>query len=350
MMIIRPVRRTDLADIRALAAKAGVGFTSLPQNNERIMQRIERVVKSWEGNAGEAEKGYLFVLEDTETQRVVGVSGIEAAIGLDEAWYNYRVGTLVHASKELNVYTKMPTLFLSNDHTGFSELCTLFLDPEYRHNKNGHLLSKCRFLFIAQFQQHFAKKIIAEMRGVSDENGRSPFWESLGRHFFTMDFSKADYLTGIGQKSFIAELMPKHPLYVDFLTREAQDVIADVHVNTRPARKILEDEGMRYEGYIDIFDAGPTLEAYVSDLRAVKETSQWAVKIGEPMADVHAQLYLLANQNYLDFRVIMATPSFSATSITITPQQAKALKVRDGDGLCVTPLFAARRNQENVAA
>jgi len=30
----------------------------------------------------------------------------------------------------------------------------------------------------------FGNKIIAEMRGVSNEAGRSPFWESLGRHFF----------------------------------------------------------------------------------------------------------------------------------------------------------------------
>jgi arginine N-succinyltransferase len=33
------------------------------------------------------------------------------------------------------------------------------------------------------------------MRGISDEQGHSPFWESLGRHFFKMEFSQADYLT-----------------------------------------------------------------------------------------------------------------------------------------------------------
>ena len=33
--------------------------------------------------------------------RVGGISGIEAAVGLKEPWYNYHVGTLVHASRAL---------------------------------------------------------------------------------------------------------------------------------------------------------------------------------------------------------------------------------------------------------
>ena len=69
---------------------------------------------------------------------------------------------------------------------------------------NGRLLSKARFLFMAEFRDLFGDKVIAEMRGMSDEQGRSPFWESLGRHFFKMEFSQADYLTGVGNKSFIA--------------------------------------------------------------------------------------------------------------------------------------------------
>ena len=69
----------------------------------------------------------MFVLEDTDTGTVAGICAIEVAVGLNDPWYNYRVGTMVHASKELNVYNALPTLFLCNDHTGASELCTLFL-------------------------------------------------------------------------------------------------------------------------------------------------------------------------------------------------------------------------------
>ncbi|WP_410961188.1 arginine N-succinyltransferase, partial [Salmonella sp. SAL4457] len=107
----------------------------------------------------------------------------------------------------------VPTLFLANDLTGNSELCSLFLHADHRSGLNGKLLSRARFLFIAEFRHLFGDKLIAEMRGMSDEEGRSPIWESLGRHFFKMEFSQADYLTGVGNKAFIAELMPKFPLY-----------------------------------------------------------------------------------------------------------------------------------------
>ena len=343
MMIIRPVRSDDLAAITALAGKTGVGFTSLPANEARIASRLDRVLRTWQDSAPQAEQGYLFVLEDTSTQSVVGISAIEVSVGLSEPWYNYRVGTLVHASKELNVYSQMPTLFLSNDHTGYSELCTLFLDPDYRHGKNGQLLSKARFLFMAAFQERFADKVIAEMRGMSDDEGRSPFWESLGRHFFSIDFSEADYLTGIGQKSFIAELMPKHPLYVDFLTEDARSVIGEVHPQTAPARRILESEGMKYEGYIDIFDAGPTLEAYVRELRAVKESRVWKVKIDDELDMTEGVEYLVANDRFQQYRALLARPVFTQTHICLDAETANALQVSENDLIRAVPLFSQEK-------
>lgn len=56
----------------------------------------------------------------------------------------------------------------------------------------------------------------------------------------------------MGQKAFIAELMPRHPLYVDMLPDDAKAAIGIVHPNTRPAYNLLLEEGLRYKGYIDI--------------------------------------------------------------------------------------------------
>jgi arginine/ornithine N-succinyltransferase beta subunit len=41
----------------------------------------------------------------------------------------------------------------------------------------------------------------------------------------------------------------------------------------------VESEGLCYQGYVDIFDAGPTLEANSDDLRAVKESHTCASKL-----------------------------------------------------------------------
>ena len=284
MFFIRPITHGDLPLVLALSERTGTGLTTLPADRDRLLQRIERSLASFEGAAAKANACYMFVLVEGANgadERVVGISAIESAVGLNEPWYNYHVGTLVHASRALNVYTVSPTLFLSNDHTGHTELCSLFLDQRYRIGKNGPLLAKCRLLFIAEFTDLFSSKVIAELRGRLEADGSSPFWEGLGRHFFAMEYSTADYLTGIGQKSFIAELMPKHPVYVNLLPQSARDAIGTVHADTAPARAMLEQEGFRYEGYVDIFDAGPTVECTRENIDAVRRSSVMTCTLGE---------------------------------------------------------------------
>ncbi|SUG55368.1 arginine succinyltransferase [Salmonella enterica subsp. diarizonae] len=282
MRVIRPVEHADIAALMQLAGKTGGGLTSLPANEATLAARIERALKTWSGEQPKSEQGYVFVLEDSETGEVGGICAIEVAVGLNDPWYNYRVGTLVHASKELNVYNALPTLFLSNDHTGSSELCTLFLDPEWRKEGNGYLLSKSRFMFMAAFRDKFNEKVVAEMRGVIDEHGYSPFWQSLGKRFFSMDFSRADFLCGTGQKAFIAELMPKHPIYTHFLSEEAQAVIGEVHPQTAPARAVLEKEGFRYRHYIDIFDGGRRWSVILTAYGPFVKADWWKSWKGNP--------------------------------------------------------------------
>ena len=328
MMIIRPIEKRDTQALLAIAKKTGSGFTSLPDNKEHIEQRIERMITTMQGKASLGEQGYLFALEDSETQKIVGVSAIEVAIGLDNPWYDFHVSTQVHASKDLGIYRSMKKLTLSNDHTGNSELCTLFLDPEYRKNKNGQLLSKSRFLFIAAFKDKFSEKLIAEMRGVNDAQGNTPFWDGLGKHFFNLSFDEVDYQTGIGNKSFIAELMPKHAFYVDFLSEQAQQVIGEVHPSTVPARKILESEGMRNEGYVDIFDAGPTVESQLNRVSSVKNSAIFHIKVAQPKDD--AELFLISNTQLEKFRCTIASVSFDENNkAIITFETAQALQLQD---------------------
>lgn len=342
MLIVRHAEFRDLDDIFMLAEKSGVGLTSLPANREILFSRIERTRKTLQGECPRSEQGYLFVLEDTEQKRVVGVSAIEVAVGLTEPFYNYHVGKQVHASKNLNVYKTLNTLFLSNDLTGSSELCTLFLDDAYRKHLNGKYLSKIRFLFIAAFQEFFEKKIIAEMRGYSNEAGRSPFWDAIGYQFFNMDFATADYLSGVGQKAFIAELMPRFPIYVDLLSADVQGVIGAVHPHSQPASHVLESEGLRYQGYVDIFDAGPTLEAEICNLRAVKESQRLPVRLTDSKQRDGVP-FLVANDVYQDYRAILIHASVNAEYIELNQDQARLLNVEEGQTIRILPLNTAEK-------
>jgi len=339
MKIIRPIKQSDYPSLHDIAQESGIGFTSLPVNEVLLKSKIELSGQSFAAHIdATSNASYLFVMEDTETGDVVGTSGIASGVGLDDAFYHYHLSKVVHASRELDVYNTVDILTLCNDYTGVSEICTLFLREKAREGLNGRLLSKFRFLFMVEHQHRFAEIIIAEMRGISDEDGKSPFWQWLEEHFFSMDFPTADYLTGIGQKQFIAELMPKYPIYVSLLSKEAQAVIGKVHEKTKPALKMLEREGFCCRGYVDIFDAGPTVEANLKHIRTAQSSCNLPVKIDEEKAtqgkDVFAINTLLEGFRGASISLLIDTEQQFAY---ISQQAASALNVSEGDAIRFAP-------------
>lgn len=335
MRVIRPIQPTDLEDLYKMARAAGIGVTTLPADRGLLMERIERSVESFAKRIPADLASYLFAMEDTEAGRIVGTCGIDARVGLDEVWYNYRLSITVNSSRELGVHVQNPTLYLTNDMTNCSELCSLFLDEGWRGDGNGPLLSRCRFLFLADYRHLFSEKIFAEMRGVSDAEGRSPFWDSLGRRFFNMDFQQADMLTGKGNKSFIAELMPKHPIYVPLLSEPARAVIGQVHDATRPALRMLEAEGFNFNGLVDIFDAGPVIEAFIHNIRAIRDSNKRHVLISKRVSGEDAtpeQRVMVSNRGFAGFRVLSVPVSrVKIDAIYLSTEEAQALNVMSGD-------------------
>jgi arginine N-succinyltransferase len=329
MLVVRAITGSDLDALIDMASQVGSGMTTLKPDRKMLGDRVDVAVASFAETIAPEKRDYMFVMEDTTSGRLAGVCAIKGAVGLEEPFYNYRIGTLVHSSRELDVFTRMETLYLSNDLTGSTELCSLFLHPDYRSGNNGKWLSKSRFLFIAQFPHLFTEKLIAEMRGFQADDGSSPFYEGLGRHFFKMDFDNVDELTALGKKSFIAELMPRQPLYVDYLPQSARDVIGKVHRSTAPARKLLESEGMHFEGYVDIFDAGPVLQARVSELRALRDSTLAAVDASTVSHDFEP--CIVSNTVLGDFRMIVGTANPAAGKIALSAQDQQLLNCQAGD-------------------
>jgi len=218
----------------------------------------------------------------------------------------------------------------TNLHNGPGEIGTLFLDPKCQGLGLGGLLSRSRFLFMAQFPGFFEKTIVAEMRGVVDDNGSSPFWEAIGSHFFGIDFQRADYLS-MKNKQFIAELMPRHPLYVAMLPTKAQRVIGEVHPNTLPALRMLQKEGFSFNGLVDIFEAGPLVSCKRHKIRTVRESQNAKLTElleGEPQ-DVKA---CLISNTHLDFRACKALIQLSSEGeVQLSRETAEALEIEPGE-------------------
>lgn len=330
MLYIRPIRENDLDQLEELAQEAGIGLTTLPKERALLEKKITQSSQSFSPDIhSQGNQSYLFVLEDTEISRIIGTSGIIASVGTKKPFYSYKLGTLVHASEELNIFKEVKVLHLVNDFRKVTEICTLFLSRRYRAKGSGKLLSRSRFLFMSEFPERFSERIIAEMRGVQDEKGRSPFWRNLGMHFFDMNFSKADYLTTVGNKQFISDLMPRYPVYVPLLQTKARKVIGEVHEATRPALEMLHREGFRWEGYVDIFDAGPTIEAFLESISTVRESKR--ATIGQVVKKVDSIDYLISNTR-LDFRACVGNLlEQDDQTVTISGDIATILEVERGD-------------------
>ncbi|QDQ40596.1 arginine N-succinyltransferase [Legionella geestiana] len=340
MMVLRRVQKNDLDGILSLATTAGVGLTSLPPERDTLQQRIAHALESFERLVREPrDEMYLFVLENIDTGSITGVSAIEAALGLTLPFYSYRILHQTRINHEMAIRNDHDLLHPVNDFQGASELCTLYLAPPWRHGGNGLLLSRARFLYMANFPNRFAKTVIADMRGISDESGCSPFWEAVGRHFFQMDFAKADQLTATTNKQFIADLMPKHPIYVSLLPKEAQAVIGKPHPSSVAAMNMLLQEGFHPTGCVDIFDAGPTIEAETRRVRTLANSRVFTIKT---LSDsISSRTYLIANTR-ADFRASMGKSivNMEKNTCLLDRHTAEHLGIKPGDCVRIAPLHA----------
>lgn len=342
MLVIRPLQEDDLEDLYAMAQKAGKGLTTLPADRDLLRRKINLARETFSQRCAPEAGLYLFALEDTETGKAVGISGIQARVGLDEVFYNYRLSVTVNASKELGVHVRTPTLHLSNDMTDTSEICSLLLSGDYHGGGNGLLLSRCRFMYLDEFRSHFSEKIFAEMRGVSDEQGLSPLWDALGSKFFDMEFTEADRLSGLGNKAFIAELMPKYPICLPMLPDSARAVIGRVHDNTAPALRMLQAEGFNFNGLVDIFDGGPVVEAFIDTIRTVRDSRNRHAMVTRKAMDLDvpaADRVMVSNRSFRNFRVTTVPAScVDIDTISLPPEVAEVLQVESGDPVRLAPL------------
>jgi arginine N-succinyltransferase len=330
MLVLRPVEQTDLPQLQQLARDSLVGVTSLPDDSERLREKISGSCASF-ASAAEANgpENYFFVLEDLDSQRLLGCSEILATAGFDEPFYSLRNRHFTSASRELNIEHGVPALSLCHDLNDHTLLRGFHIDANLVRTPFSELLSRARLLFIAAHAPRFAEAVITEIVGYSDEAGNSPFWDALGKHFFDLPYAEAERLCGLQSRTFLAELMPQYPIYVPMLPQAAQDCIGRIHPDGQEAFDILEREGFETNSYIDLFDAGPTLYARTSNIRSIAR-SQTATVQQQPRIDARGR-YLLSNDALHGFRAIMAELDFQTDQpLSLTPAMCAALNVTDG--------------------
>jgi arginine N-succinyltransferase len=330
MHVIRPITDADAEDFVKIAFQAGIGMTSMPKNRDILLQRVALAVEAFHTPITKPGKEiYLFVLEDLETKNIGGICGIMAHTGRDQPMFFYRLETIEQESFHTQQTQKIPIMRAVHYYDGPSEICSLYLKPDSRHEGLGRLLSLSRFLFIAAQPQRFDQMLFAEMRGHMEKKTKiCPFWEGIGRHFVDIKF---ETLAQIREEAIdISKALPLYPIYISLLPKETQDSIGKVHIDTIPALNMLIQEGFSLSEEIDVCDGGPKIEVEIKELRTIKSSVLTSVSeiTGRP---IESPKYLISNER-LDFRACYGNLIVKADQgIVIHKEVAAALKLRAGE-------------------
>ena len=334
--VIRPANMDDVQPIYEMAKRTGGGFTNLPPDRKALVAKLE---KSAAGFAREEnivnDDLYVFVLQNTETKEVRGTCQVFGCVGQKWPFYSYRIGALTQHSVELDRTFRADILNLSTDLEGTSEVGGLFLHPGERAGGLGLLIARSRYLFIRNHRARFADRTLAELRGVIDEAGGSPFWDGVAGRFFGMSFQEADEFNAKFGNQFIADLMPKHPVYIAMLSEAARHVIGLPHPSGRAAMRMLEDEGFAWENYVDIFDGGPTMTARTDQIKSIREAKDSSIlEVSDKLGDhIGGEKMLVSSGRMENFKTAYGWVDMRDGGIAINDVCANALDVTVGDSV-----------------
>ncbi|MEH3046886.1 arginine N-succinyltransferase [Sphingomonas adhaesiva] len=328
--VVRAAQDDDLRHLYEMAKLTGGGFTNLPADRTSLRNKLALSRAAFErDDTALSDEQFVLMLENTANGDVRGTCQLITHVGQKHPFYSYRIGTLTQHSRELERTFRAEMLSLTTDLEGASEVGGLFLHPGERAGGLGLLLARSRYLFIRAHRPRFADRVLAELRGVIDEAGGSPFWDGLAGRFFGMNFQAADEFNAINGHQFIADLMPKHPIYTAMLSETARAAIGLPHPSGRAAMRMLENEGFAFESYIDIFDGGPTMTARTDQVRTIKEARDGKVAaIADTPGGTEA---LVATGRLKAFRCAYGTVGERDGAVTLSSAAASALGVAPGD-------------------
>ncbi len=329
---VRAARASDLPALYEMAKLAGSGFTNLPPDRDALRAKLDRSAAAFARDDDTLGDDLFVLVLETVAGEVRGTCQIFSAVGRAAPFYSYRLGTLTQHSRELGRTFSADMLSLTTDLEGSAEVGGLFLHPAERAGGLGLLLARARYLFIRAHRARFADRILAELRGVINEAGESPFWDGLAGRFFGLNFQEADRFNAVNGHQFIADLMPKHPIYIAMLTEAARHAIGLPHPSGRAAMRMLENEGFAFERYVDIFDGGPTMSARTDAVRSIRDAREHDVaRVGEG-----SEQALVATGRLAGFRATLACVA-AAADFAIDATGAAMLGVVPGDRVWSVP-------------
>ncbi len=338
--VVRSVTRDDLQQLTDLAKQ--FNLLNLPGDKKVLAEKIARSESSFAGDLPKDQSEYIFVVEDTEEQTVIGSSLIIAKHGNDIVPHSYfKILKRDHFSKDLGIGFIHQVLRFQLDTEGPTEIGGLLIDKSYRRRPErlGKQISLSRFVYMGLNPERFENRVLCELTPPLTEEGRSEFWEALGRRFTGLPYQEADLLSQTN-KEFIESLFPEDDIYLTLLDAKARLVLGRVGEATKPAQHLLESVGFEYLEEVDPFDGGPHYGAKTKDILPIKKGKTYRVA---EMAEATFSEKGLVGIGSTDFRCVVTGYDIRDGAICLPAKSRELLKVDLDQSVFVSPFEYGRK-------
>ena len=172
MLVIRAITLDDLDPLIEMARQVGSGMTTLKPDRAMLGERVDTAVRLVRADHP-ARRARLHVRDGRHVERPPGRRVRHQGRGRPDRTVlqlpHRHAGAFEPRAERVHAHGHAVPVERPDRHHR-----TVLAVPACRNTArgyNGKLLSKSRFLFIAQFQHLFTEKIIAEMRGYQAEDG-----------------------------------------------------------------------------------------------------------------------------------------------------------------------------------
>ncbi|CDR33835.1 arginine N-succinyltransferase [Criblamydia sequanensis] len=333
MFILRSLVANDHSSLFELAMKAHSGVTSLPKDRNLLKKKAISSEKSFL-NPFEKNKEhiFLFILEDLEEKKPVGVSGIYTKSGKSRFPFLYRLEKIFPSSDPLLKAPSYSLLKAFKYEEEVTEIGSLFLEKTSRKEGLGKLLSLGRFLYMADNLEKFDKKTVASLRGIFTEQDECPFFDGITKKLIGLSYEEAVSLV-YTRREYLEKILSPYPIIVDLLPELIQKSTLGIHPNTIPAKIMLTKQGFDLNNLLDPLDGGPFIEAKTSQIDVLK--SSFLTK-ATSSPESKASLGLISKQN--PFKALIAEYSIDGQKASLEEKVMKALEITHDDIIRVYPL------------
>ncbi|PKY11356.1 hypothetical protein B1757_05050 [Acidithiobacillus marinus] len=326
-MYIRPVKENDLDALLLFLQQSKTELTSLSRKKNILAEKIEQSITSEKCQILSDWQRSLMVLYDPEKDSIAGISGLEREKS---------------CAPHYIIDQKSKCLRFSTSAVSPLKLGSLLIHENYRNYGFGKLLSKCRFLYLANFSHPIADHIHAELRGWVDNNYRSPFWDNISSSFYDGNFSIIDQYRGTYPEIFVESYLAEHEIPFYLIDNDVKQKIGSVHKDTENAKRMLEKEGFLHTSCIDILDGGPTLKSALKNVFTIKNSSLFSA-IPNREKNKISEIWMISNIKVSGFRAGLYPAAHRSGHLYVHPQTLAALELDPGDLVRAVPRNVAHQ-------